>query len=138
MLSYIHYTDSIPAGFGGVSYGPYIRILPKYRNDAGIHAHEQVHANQWWAWMGIGTVAAIALYPQGNFYWYYALLVGVVMHAILYRFVHGYRLWCEVQAYRKQMTYYADDRSWQFAGFIANKYGLNLSQYDAHVLLTKK
>lgn len=137
MLSYTHYTDSIPTGFGGVSYGPYIRIRPKYREDSGIHAHEQVHANQWWAWFLAGAVAAYFLYPLGNFYWYYALLAGVGMHAVLYKFVHAYRLWSEVQAYKLQAGYYADDRRLLFAKFIATKYKLNISTEKAYALLIK-
>lgn len=135
MLSYTQYTNNIPEGFGGVSYGPYIKIRPKYKDDSGIHAHEQLHAKQWWTWFLVGAVAAYLLWPLGSFYWYYALLGGMGMHAILYKFVHAYRLWCEVRAYRKQLGYYADDRSLKFAGFISSKYGLNISIEDAQKLL---
>lgn len=129
------YTDNLPAGFGGVAYGPYIRIRPQYRDDKGIHAHEQTHANQWWAWVLLGSVAAYFLYPMGNFYWYYALLAGVGMHAVLYKFVHTYRLWCEVQAYKTQASYYVDNRRLLFARFISEKYGLKISTEDACNLL---
>jgi len=78
-----------------------------------------------------------ASFDLGNFSWYYALLAGVGMHAILYKFVHDYRLWCEMKAYRKQLQYYADDRSLKFAGYIAAKYGLNISVGNAYELLTK-
>jgi hypothetical protein len=83
--------------------------LEKYRNDAGLHAHELVHVRQWFFSLG--------LLP------------------ILYYFVPKFKLWCEVQAYKVQLEYYADDRSWQFAGFIANKYGLDVTQFEAHRLL---
>lgn len=135
MISLTHYTDNIRTGFGGVSYGPYIKIRPKHKDDGGIHAHEQLHARQWWAWFLVGAVAAYLLLPLGEFLWYYALLGGMGMHAILYKFNHGYRLLCEVRAYRKQLGYYADDRSLKFAGFISSKYGLNISIEDAQKLL---
>ena len=137
MISYIHYTDSIPEGFGGVSYGPYIKIRPKYKDDGGIHAHEQTHAKQWWSWFLVGAVAAYLLWPLGNVYWYYALLAGVGMHFALYKFVHAYRLWCEVKAYRVQAQYYADDRRLLFAKFISTKYRLNISLEQAYAALIK-
>jgi hypothetical protein len=41
-----------------------------------------------------GLLTAVFLEPLGNFYWYYALLVEIGMHAMLYKFYDGYRLWC--------------------------------------------
>ena len=135
VISYAHYTDRIPSGFGGMAFGPLVLLRPKYKDDSGIHAHEQIHVNQWWAWVLVGVIVAFFLKPLGNCYGYYALLAGVGMNAVLYLLVPRYKLWCEVQAYRKQAGYYADDRSWQFAGFIANKYGLNVTQFESHILL---
>lgn len=43
----IRYTDNIPESFGGMAYGPVIFIRPKYRDDKGLHAHEQEHVKQW-------------------------------------------------------------------------------------------
>ena len=137
MLSYTHYTDNIPDGFWAVNYGPYTRMRPKYKGDSGIHAHEQTHTGQWWAWFLAGAMAAFALYPLGDFLWYYALLAGVGMHAVLYKFVHAYRLWCEVRAYRVQAQYYADDRRLLFASYIAKSYRLNITTEDAYKLLTR-
>ena len=135
MIAYTNYTDDIKEGFGGVSYGPYIKIRPKYKDDGGIQAHEDTHAKQWWAWMLAGTLAALVVEPLGSFLWYYALLAGAGMHAVLYKFVHAYRLWCEVKAYRVQAQYYADDRRLLFAKFISTKYRLNISTEDAFLLL---
>lgn len=44
----------------------------------------------------------------------------------------------EVEAYREQLKWYPDDRSWQLAWFIANKYGLDITQEEAHKLLTQE
>ncbi|MDC7707736.1 hypothetical protein [Vogesella indigofera] len=32
------YTDHLPDGVGGTANGPVVRILPRYPDDAGIHA----------------------------------------------------------------------------------------------------
>ena len=108
----VFYVDTLPSGFGGMAHGPVIRILERLRDDQGIRQHELVHVRQWFFTLG--------LLP------------------ILYWLFPKFKLWCEVQAYRKQLQYYADDRSWQFAGFIATKYGLKITQYDAQILLNKK
>lgn len=51
--------------------------------------------------------------------------------------VPRYKLWSEVQAYKCQAQYYADDRRLLFARFIATKYKLSISATDAHQLLCK-
>jgi hypothetical protein len=105
----VFYVDSLPNGFGGMAHGPIIRILERLRGDEGIRQHELVHVRQW--------LFTLGLLP------------------ILYYFIPKFRLWCEVQAYKKQMKYYADDRSWRFAGSIATKYRLDITQEQAHQLL---
>ena len=108
----VFYVDTLPKTFGGMAMGPIILILKRLENDEGIRQHELVHVRQW--------LFTLGLLP------------------ILYYFTPKFKLWCEVQAYRKQLQYYADDRSWQLAGFIATKYGLKITQYDAQILLNKK
>jgi hypothetical protein len=105
----VFYVDKLPGTFAGMAHGPIIRILERLRGDEGIRQHELVHVRQW--------LCTLGLLP------------------LLYYFVPRFKLWAEVQAYRKQLEYYADDRSWQFAGFIANKYGLKITQANAHRLL---
>ena len=108
----VFYVDTLPKTFGGVTYGPIILILERLRGDEGIRQHELMHVRQW-CW---------TLFTLQILYWLFL----------------KFKLWAEVKAYRKQMQYYADDRSWQFAGFIATKYGLKITQYDAQRLLDKK
>ena len=55
------YTDKLPTDVGGCTNGPVVRIRTKYRNDAGIHAHEYEHVWQWWMGVLIGVLAALAL-----------------------------------------------------------------------------
>jgi nucleoside phosphorylase len=57
------YTDRfIPERFGAVNAGPVSLIRPKYKGDAGLHAHEAVHARQWLAMAAIGPVSAAIVY----------------------------------------------------------------------------
>lgn len=105
----VFYVDTLPKTFGGMANGPVVRILERLRGDEGIRQHELVHVRQW-------------LWTLG-------------MLPILYFLLPKFKLWCEVQAYRKQMKYYADDRSWRFAESIATKYGLDITQEQAATLL---
>jgi hypothetical protein len=106
----VFYVDTLPNGFGGMAHGPIVCILKRLRGDEGIRQHELTHVRQWF-WT-LGLLPLLYLIPQ-------------------------FKLGCEVQAYRVQLQYYPDDRSWQFAGFIATRYGLNITQLEAHALLIK-
>ena len=105
----VFYVDTLPNGFGGMAHGPIIRILKRLRDDEGIRQHELVHVRQW--------LFTLGLLP------------------LLYLWFPKFKLWAEVQAYRKQLQYYADDRSWQFSEFIATRYGLDVTQEHARQLL---
>ena len=87
----------------GFSYGPYIKIKDSYKNDIGLLNHELTHSRQFYRTIGL---------------WW-----------ILYRFA-GFRYGYEVEAYRVQLSYVADDMREQaierFVGFIANKYSLSV------------
>ena len=85
--------------------------------------------------MLLGALASLALYPSS--YWYYPLILGVGLHALLYLLSAKYKLWSEVQAYKRQAQYYADDRRLKFAGYISKYYKLNISTEDAYKLLTE-
>ena len=108
----VFYVDSLPKTFGGMAIGPVILPIERLRGDEGIRQPEMMHVRQWF-W---------TLFTLPILYWLFP----------------KFKLWAEVKAYRKQLQYYADDRSWQFAGFIATKYGLKITQYDAQLLLNKK
>jgi hypothetical protein len=134
------YTDNLPADVGGCANGPLIRIRNKYRDDPGIHAHEAEHVRQWYAGvlLGVLAAAALALLPQlaaWSAWWPVALVSGFGLHPLTYRLLPRYRLWAEVRAYRIQLQHYPDDRSSKFAGFIAEKYNLNISRAEAAATL---
>ena len=103
------YVDSLPQGRAGCANGPVIRILKAKRDDEGLYQHELMHVKQWFLTLGL--------------------------HSLLYLLVDEYKLWAEVAAYRKQATYYADDRRPLFAGFIAHHYDLRITPESALALL---
>lgn len=101
-------------GFGGKSYGLFVLILEAYRNDRGLHVHELAHVEQ-------------------------ALLGLLVFHALLYKFSRGYRLWAEVEAYRRQIAAYGPGASIEFAvRFLTWKYDLRIAEEKARALLEGK
>jgi len=118
------YTDNLPDNFGGCANACVVRIRPKYRADAGIHAHEAEHVRQWWTGVLIGILVALAL------------IAGGALHPLAY-LLPRYRLWAEARAYHIQATHYPDDRTRLFAGFIATNYGLEITPGAALDAITK-
>ena len=94
---------------------PITLIRPEYKDDKGIHAHEQKHVDQAWE----------SVIP--------------ILHGLRYRLSKAYRLACEVEAYREQLRVNAlngvQDYTLTYAGFIANDYNLSISIADACQLL---
>ena len=90
------------------TYGPVILIKPEYKDDEGLYQHELIHVKQWIFTLGL--------------------------HSILYLLSNRYKLWAEVQAYRKQLEYSPGNEA-RFAGFIANRYGLAAKESDVLVML---
>ena len=133
MLAYIHYTDSLPEGIGGTAQGPYIRIRPKYKDDKGIHAHEEEHVRQWWV---LTIFSAFALLVGAEYLqqplWIAIASVGV--HGLLYLLVPQYRLWAEVEAHKAQLKYSPGNEA-LFGWRIANKYKLKITAEEAEKLL---
>jgi len=106
----IFFTDKlVRSGFKGTTRGAVIGIAPDKRSDQGLIEHELTHVRQWYRTLGL--------------------------HSFLYLFFGDYRLEAEVEAYRKQLKYNPDD-AWTFAGFIATRYDLLITQEDAYKLLT--
>ncbi len=101
-------------GFAGKDFGPFIFIRPDYMDDVGLIRHELVHVKQFWT-------------------------EGLFIHSIRYQFSKQYRLDCEVEAYKEQLNHYPEgSRKYLtdlFAGYIANKYRLDVSKDQAKWLL---
>jgi|WetSurMetagenome_2_1015567.scaffolds.fasta_scaffold283328_3 hypothetical protein len=110
MLALTFYTTRFSRPeFAGRAFGPVIVIKPEYRNDRGLLEHEREHVRQFWSHFPV--------------------------HGLLYALSKKYRLRMEVLAYRKQLLFYPDDRTTLFAGYIASKYGLNITGAQAYELL---
>ena len=129
------YTSNLPPGVGGRANGPVIRIRPEYRNDKGLHAHEELHVKQWYFWVAVGVVVAWLAFTLGYSFWPYAILAGCMAHSLLYTLVPKYKLWSEVQCYKEQLKHYPDDRSVYFANYLASHYGLKITTEQAYKLL---
>lgn len=99
----VFFVNALPAGVGGATNGPIIRILEKYRNDEGIYRHELEHVKQ----------GAVLLF---------------VVHALLYLFVRRYRQWAEARAYGVQMNF--PDRNGEHLSLDLAAYRLALPCYD--------
>lgn len=128
------YTDNLPPDVGGCANGPVVRIRTRYRNDAGIHAHEAEHVRQWYVGVLIGAAAALAIssIPSAwSAYWPLALSAGCALHPLAYGLLPRYRLRAEARAYRIQLKHYPDDRTRLFAGFVASRYGLEITPGEA-------
>lgn len=112
MIHFVFYTERfVRKGMGGIVFGPFIFIRPKYRNDVGLLEHEKVHVWQFWRTWG--------------------------MYLILYNLSKTWRLWWEVEGYKEQMKHSVVDRSYLYANFIALKYRIPVSVEEARRLLNQ-
>ena len=125
----------LPNGFGGTAQGPFIKLLPKYKDDVGLIEHEKTHVRQWYAVFGVGLLLCtlLTLLVSPSLWPLYG--AAPFLHQLLYKFLRPYRRWCEVQAYRKQIAIggYANN---EFAvTALVERYDLNLSPNKAKALL---
>jgi len=106
----VFYTDKVKEGFAGVCVGPWVKIRPEYKHDEGLLQHELTHAKQWWRTLGIHG---------------WLVLFRCKKHIFK----------SEVEAYAVQVTYCPEhlmlSRVDLFAGFIADKYGLDVTREEA-------
>ena len=58
---FVQYTDKLANGFGGTAQGPVIKILSKYKDDAGLLEHEKTHVRQWYAVLALGLLLCTLL-----------------------------------------------------------------------------
>lgn len=106
-MEMIFYQDRfVPEGAAGCARGFLIFIRPKYKDDKGLLEHEKLHVHQFWTG-------------------------GLIIHSMRYKFSKKYRFASEVAAYAEQAKWYADDRRPKFARFIAESYGLDVTEYEA-------
>ncbi|MCK6252584.1 hypothetical protein [Pseudomonas fragi] len=132
----IDFTEKLPSGFGGTAQGPIIKILLKYKDDAGLLEHEKTHVRQWYAVLAFGLLLCALLVLLVSPIFWIGCGVPPFLHQLLYRFVRPYRRWCEVKAYRKQIAG-GGYSSTEFAvTALVDKYDLGLSVDEARTLLS--
>lgn len=124
------YTDKVEGG-ERVKLLPIILINPKYKNDKGLHEHEYLHVKHW---ATITIVMFMCLFML--MHWAIALLIGWYAHGLLYTFVDKFRLWSEVQCYRKQLQY-SPQHLEHFVKFICEDYDLDVKPDYVRKLLSK-
>ena len=111
MIYSLTYTDSLPEGVGGQAKAWFIKIRPEYKDDKGILAHELVHVHQFWT-------------------------KGLLVHMLRYTWSKDYRLQCEIEAYKVQLTYNPENLDF-FAFRITQMYNLGVTEEAVKLLLTK-
>ena len=106
------YNDKlVPKEFGGYTRLFAIFLRNKYKTDEGLLQHELTHVKQ-----------------------FYRI---PFLHSYLYKFSKKYRLKCEIEAYKVQLSYYLDKEKnikWM-SNAIAAKYKLNVSQNEIENML---
>lgn len=135
MINLTFYTDNLPETFGGCTNGFIIRIRPKYKDDAGIHRHEQEHVDQFWSlWLVWAWAAAMVVIVSGlPVVWYLTCLIGCDIHPLLYRFSRTYRLHSEACAYAVQLEPNRSNLQIMAKRLTSPIYDLNLTVAQAEV-----
>jgi len=131
------YTDRLPDGVAGAANGPVVRIRSAYRSDAGLHAHEYRHVQQWYlaSVMTALLLAVLVLVCGGVQGTLLALCpAALASHSLAYLLWPRYRLWAEVDAYRVQMRY-GLSLNVAAARLASPVYGLGLTPARARALL---
>ena len=119
----------------GEARGPFIRIKKTKIDDHGLIAHEMTHVRQWYAVLILMLVAALIARSLDFPNWSLIVAFALAAHSVFYNILPVYRLWTEIQAYRTQARYYADDRYVVFAKFLSTHYRLNITPDAALDLL---
>jgi len=120
----IFYTDRIKKGFAGYSNGVYIKIRPEYKEDEGLHLHELEHCKQWYKTLGFSGMMSI--YARGTIF-KVKLPEWLVTYAKSWKYKYELKAYA-VQALHEHSVVAQKYAAKVFAGYIANKYGLDVSE----------
>jgi hypothetical protein len=150
--SYTTFTDKVPYGD---SYGPFIRINPKYKYHIDLAIHEHEHVRQWYQltfllYFIVCLMGAVFL-PS--------LLTSFVIHSCVFflcstvdGFVYthntAYRQYKEVKAFAKQIKFLCEENKSnssqkiayiaKYANVLSIAYNLNITYDTAHYLISKE
>lgn len=127
----------------GTARGPLVTIRPGYEADTGLLAHELIHVWRWWLYGGLATaLIALAGWLIGTIElagiafpaWSFAP-IGMGANSLAYALWPEWRAAEEIAAYRVQALCYPAEQQpaklAKFAEFIAERYGLDISEAEA-------
>jgi hypothetical protein len=98
----------IQSKFTAQTYGPFIFVRPKAKDDIGMLEHEKIHVKQFWeSWGTFGL-------------WYWLSKKSRAKY--------------EAEAYREQLKYHPD-KTEVYAWNLATKYNLGITQDQARAML---
>ena len=129
----VSYTHSVKAGDAHLWN---IRINPKYKDDAGLYAHEYEHIKQWYKSVLLLGIILLGLAVIFSADLLYVAPVIVPVHGVLYRFSSAYRAYCEAEAFKAQLKHYPEQIDF-FAEFLAGNYDLGITVAEAKTLLSR-
>jgi hypothetical protein len=137
------YTDKVAVGD---SFLAVIRINPKYKDNAGLHAHEYQHIKQWYSAtfssFVLYIIAASFLPPLGVAVHVASLVSCLYVNGTLYKISSKYRLVMEVAAYAEQIKHAEPEKKIieidYYSASIAEEYSLNISYEKAKTMLIEK
>jgi len=113
-----------------------IRVNPKWVDDKPMLEHEKVHVKQWYMSLFCGIAAFIVLYLFGYPNLAIAgLVAGITGKELLYIFVPSVRLFLEIQAYRKQLSYVENPDYDHYAKVIVDYYNVKATKEEVKELL---
>ena len=134
----VQYVQTLPCWASGVTYGPWVRILLRCKEDQGLLEHELLHVRQFW-YSVLAFTCWVPVLTYMPWPWALALLAAVSVVAFAQRRVLV--LMAETDAYRLQLRVTARARNLSppevqtraelFAGFLATRYGLNITPAQA-------
>lgn len=129
----ISYTRAVKGGDANMCF---IRIEPKYKDDAGLHAHEYEHVKQWYRTLFVLTPLQVCLLLVDQ-YTIWFLPFFLLFHNFAYRWVRKYRQYCEVRSLKAQIATYEHNWLDGASKRLATKYDLGITFATARILLTK-
>ena len=97
------YSDLNPS-LKGRSWGFFIQIGNKYKEDKGLLAHERCHVRQFWKLGMIAILIGATLVALG--YNYGILMMALIpIHSTIYKYSSLYRYRCEMEAFGYSLAY---------------------------------
>ena len=110
---------------GGHQKGILVTIDPKYRNDAGLHAHEYRHVSHFYICAIIAMLLVWFLIPEWDIRAIALPIAAFSYHILMMTFL-TFRMWAEIDCYRIQIrTNGQQEHADLYASWFAKYYGIH-------------